>query len=81
MIDERTLDLAVALSKSIDNLDLCSRTWTALRRWGILTIGDLYLANKNGQLIKVRNIGKKGLYEIDHAMGNYLQEWEQKREV
>ena len=67
-----TIRLAVALSKPIENLNLSIRTYNALKRWGISSIGDLYEARLNGQLPKVRNLGNKSMLEIEKYLDEYV---------
>jgi DNA-directed RNA polymerase alpha subunit len=67
-----TTRLAIAFSKPIENLNLSIRTYNALRRWGISSIGDLYEARLNGQLPKVRNLGNKSMLEIEKYLDEYV---------
>ena len=67
-----TIRLAVAFSKPIENLNLSIRTYNALKRWGISSIGDLYEARLNGQLPKVRNLGNKSMLEIEKYLDEYV---------
>ena len=73
-IPEETMRLAILLSKPIDDLRLSHRTWNALMRWGIRTVGDLCEAREKGVLPKIRNLGSKSLYEIEHAIDSFLGE-------
>ncbi len=47
----------------IEDLGLSIRTHTCLRRAGISTVGEL-IAKTQTEMMKVRNLGKKSLYEI-----------------
>ena len=67
-----TIRLAAALSKPIENLNLSIRTYNALKRWSISSIGDLYEARLNGQLPKVRNLGNKSMLEIEKYLDEYV---------
>jgi DNA-directed RNA polymerase alpha subunit len=67
-----TIRLAVALSKPVENLNLSVRTYNALKRWGISSIGDLYEARLDGQLPKVRNLGNKSMLEIEKYLDEYV---------
>ena len=41
MINDRVIELAVAVAKPIEVLNLSTMSWNALTRWGIQTIADL----------------------------------------
>lgn len=80
VIDEATVeattpdlfDIAVRLNKDIKVAKFTTHTFNALRRWGIRTIGDLYEAMKSNRLPKIRGIGEKSIFEINHFMDGYL---------
>ena len=51
--------------QSIEELDLSVRTFNCLRRYNIRTIGQLIeVAEKEEQLLKIRNLGRKSIDEI-----------------
>jgi len=54
----------LSLSEPIDTLNLSIRTYNALRRAEIITLGDLLDAKRRGVIQEVRNIGEKSYNEI-----------------
>ncbi len=48
----------------IDELQLSVRSWNALRRAGIDTVGQLISTINNEQLMKIRNLGRISMSEI-----------------
>lgn len=55
------------LELTIEELDLSVRSYNCLKRANILTVGDL--VNKTGEdMMKVRNMGKKSLDEIEKKL-------------
>lgn len=71
---EPDINLIIALNKSIDCLELSVRSYNCLRRWGINTIAELYEAKNKGELPKIRNLGLKSVYEIEHKLNMFLSE-------
>lgn len=59
---------------SIDVMDLSVRSWNCLRRAGIETIGDACKAAREGNLLQVRNLGRKSLNEIVKKLELYTGE-------
>ena len=59
--------LAADLALPIDNLNLQSRSFNALRRRGILTVGEL-VAHSEADLLDIRNFGTKSIEEIKEAL-------------
>ena len=55
--------LAADLALPIENLNLQSRSYNALRRRGILTVGEL-VAHSEADLLDIRNFGAKSISEI-----------------
>jgi DNA-directed RNA polymerase alpha subunit len=53
---------------SVDELALSVRSWNALRRDGVFTIGDLIERLNEGDLKKIRNLGDKSYREIQTKM-------------
>lgn len=74
-ISKEILMFAVAFSKPIDELELSTRTWNALHRWGVYTIADLVELGLKGELSKIRNLGEKSLNEIDYMLDRYIEKW------
>ena len=74
-IPEKTLRLAMVLSKDIDDLGLSTRTYNALYRWGLRNIADVYEEYTSGRIKKVANLGPKSLIEIEHMLEMYLSEF------
>ena len=79
-VSEDVLKLAIALSRPIEELELSHRSWNCLRRWGLYTVGDVCKAYYEGKLPKIRNIGPKSIYEIEHAIDKHLLKWRLKDE-
>ena len=71
---EPDINLIIALNKSIDCLELSVRSYNCLRRRGINTIAELYEAKNKGELPKIRNLGLKSVYEIEHKLNMFLSE-------
>ena len=59
--------LAADLALPIENLGLQSRSYNALRRRGILTVGEL-VAHSEADLLDIRNFGTKSIEEIKEAL-------------
>ena len=55
---------------SLDDLNLSVRTYNCLRRFGVLTVGDI----KNINLKKVRGLGYKGINELKCIIGDIKYE-------
>ena len=72
-INENIIRLALGLSESIDNLNLTTRTYNGLKRWGVNTVADLCRAYMNGELPKIRNMGEKSIYETEHMLYTYFK--------
>ncbi|MHA1215551.1 MAG: DNA-directed RNA polymerase subunit alpha C-terminal domain-containing protein [Candidatus Hodarchaeales archaeon] len=58
-------------SEPIDCLDLSLRTYNALRRAGIDTIGDLLNVEEMGEILQIRNIGEISYKEIEEKIRNF----------
>ena len=69
---EPDINLIIALNKTIDCLELSVRSYNCLRRWGINTIAELYEAKNKEELPKIRNLGLKSVYEIEHKLNMFL---------
>ena len=61
---EQTDDL---LSITIEELDLSVRSFNCLKRANINTVGDL-VSKTQEEMIKVRNLGRKSLEEVEHKL-------------
>ena len=59
--------LAADLALPIENLGLQSRSYNALRRRGILSVGEL-VAHSEADLLDIRNFGTKSIEEIKEAL-------------
>lgn len=59
-----------ALELPIEDLDLSFRSFNALKRAGINTIGDL-TAKSEEEMLKVRNLGRKSLDEVKNKLQEY----------
>lgn len=59
--------LAADLALPIESLNLQSRSYNALRRRGILTVGEL-VAHSEADLLDIRNFGTKSIEEIKEAL-------------
>lgn len=57
------------LDMTIDELDLSVRSFNCLKRAGINTVEDLLLLTEE-RLMKIRNMGKKSLDEIEKKLGS-----------
>lgn len=61
---------------SLEKLNLTTRTYNALRRYGILYINDLldlYKTDKE-KIKRIRNIGEESFKEIESALQSYLDQ-------
>ena len=72
-ISERELSIAHYLANPIDYLELDTREYNALRRWGIKNIYELVDILLNGKIVKVRNLGTKSIEAIKHKLDKYLE--------
>ena len=66
-VQETDDTLAADLLLPIENLNLQSRSYNALRRRGILTVGEL-VAHSEADLLDIRNFGTKSIEEIKGAL-------------
>ena len=65
---EKTADRPDAkLSMTIDELDLSVRSFNCLKRANINTVEDL-ISKTEEEMIKVRNLGRKSLEEVEHKL-------------
>ncbi|PID98095.1 MAG: DNA-directed RNA polymerase subunit alpha [Actinobacteria bacterium] len=61
--------LAADLALPIESLNLQSRSYNALRRRGILNVGEL-VAHSEADLLDIRNFGTKSIEEIKEALAS-----------
>lgn len=73
---EDVFELAIALNKEIEALELSVRAYKALSRWECRTVGDVYALWKSGKIKKVRNLGDKSIGEIEDRLNAYLRRTE-----
>ena len=57
------------LDMSIEELDLSVRSYNCLKRAGINTVGELIMKTED-DMMKVRNLGKKSLEEVDEKLNS-----------
>ncbi len=57
------------LDMSIEELDLSVRSYNCLKRAGINTVGELVMKTED-DMMKVRNLGKKSLEEVDEKLNS-----------
>ena len=62
---------AADLALPIESLNLQSRSYNALRRRGILTVGEL-VAHSEADLLDIRNFGTKSIEEIKEEFESFL---------
>ena len=58
------------IPESIDDLDIAIRTWNALKVVKLNTVSEL-LQYSEDDLLKLRNIGKKSIYELVKELEKY----------
>lgn len=75
MTKEQILRIGVKFTKDIDCLGFDTRINTVLRRYGYNTVGDVVSLLINGELQKLRNIGKRSIYEVEFLLEKYLGEF------
>ncbi|MBX6350125.1 MAG: DNA-directed RNA polymerase subunit alpha [Clostridia bacterium] len=78
MADKEASERDHLLERSIEELDLSVRSFNCLKRAGINTIGEL-IAKTPEDMMKVRNLGKKSLEEVEEklaALGLHLRQSE-----
>lgn len=67
LVEKGGISRKKVLELTIEELDLSVRSYNCLKRANILTVGDL--VNKTGEdMMKVRNMGKKSLDEIEKKL-------------
>lgn len=66
------LDLAIKIACPLESLGLSVMCYNSLLRWGITSVHGLLVAQENGELKKIRGIGKKAIMEIEHALQEFI---------
>ena len=69
-----------ACEASIDSIDFSVRSSNALKRSGLMTVGDVIDAIMDEKLLHIRNLGKKSYNEIKTRILNYGYEQLSERE-
>jgi DNA-directed RNA polymerase subunit alpha len=67
MVDKEEEPRDRIMDMTIEELDLSVRSFNCLKRAGINTVGELILKNAE-DMMKVRNLGKKSLEEVDKKL-------------
>ena len=65
--DRQEEDRERLLDMTIEELDLSVRSYNCLKRAGINTVGELVRKTEE-EMMKVRNLGKKSLEEVEHKL-------------
>lgn len=65
--DRQEEDREKLLEMTIEELDLSVRSFNCLKRAGINTVGELVRKSEE-EMMKVRNLGKKSLEEVEHKL-------------
>ncbi len=79
MVEKEEEERDKILDMSIEELDLSVRSYNCLKRAGINTVGEL-IQKTEEDMMKVRNLGKKSLEEVDeklHSLGLVLKQSEE----
>ncbi len=67
MVEKEEEERDKILDMSIEELDLSVRSYNCLKRAGINTVGELIMKTEE-EMMKVRNLGKKSLEEVDEKL-------------
>lgn len=70
MVDPEVEEKDKTLEMSIDELELSVRSYNCLKRAGINTIGEL-IARTAEDMMKVRNLGRKSLEEVEEKLAQF----------
>jgi len=65
---DATASLACRLSQKIEALSLSVRSYNCLSRGGLYTVKDVALSYNEGNLIKLRNLGKRSFAEVESKL-------------
>jgi len=60
-----------ACETSIDDIEFSVRSSNALKRTGLMTVGDIIVAIEDERLLQVRNLGRKSYCEIKTRILNF----------
>ena len=69
MVEKEEEERDKILDMSIEELDLSVRSYNCLKRAGINTVGELIMKTEE-DMMKVRNLGKKSLEEVDEKLAS-----------
>ncbi|MDD2421661.1 MAG: DNA-directed RNA polymerase subunit alpha, partial [Heliobacteriaceae bacterium] len=69
MVEKEETPQDKLLEMTIEELDLSVRSFNCLKRAGINTVGDLVMKTEE-DMIKVRNLGRKSLEEVDNKLAS-----------
>ena len=67
IVDQQEQEPDDLMSITIEELDLSVRSFNCLKRANINTVGDL-VSKTQEEMIKVRNLGRKSLEEVEHKL-------------
>jgi DNA-directed RNA polymerase subunit alpha len=67
VLEEELQGSGKTLDMTIEELDLSVRAFNCLKRAGINTVGELVEKNQE-EMMKVRNLGKKSLEEVEQKL-------------
>ena len=73
-VSEPDMEMCKLLSTELIDMDLSVRTINCLKSAGVCTVGELVQSNKL-ELLKIRNFGKKSLWELDDLLDRLGLEW------
>ena len=67
MVEKTETQRDKVLEMTIEELDLSVRSFNCLKRANINTVEDL-ISKTQDEMIKVRNLGRKSLEEVEHKL-------------
>jgi DNA-directed RNA polymerase subunit alpha len=70
MVEKEEDEKDQLMEMSIEELDLSVRSYNCLKRAGINTVGELTQKTAD-DMLKVRNLGKKSLAEVEEKLGEF----------
>ena len=73
-VSEPDMEMCKLLSTELVDMNLSVRTINCLKSAGVCTVGELVQCNKL-ELLKIRNFGKKSLWELDDLLDRLGLEW------
>ena len=80
MVETKEDETEKVLETTVEEMDLSVRSYNCLKRAGIDTVEQL-VEYTEGQLLKVRNLGKKSLAEIKEKLGDLDLELKDEEEI